>query len=255
MIYPVLKLLLQPFSFALIIIAFFVTIVPAAIVALPFRQQTRFKISAPFWRLFSYIVIYVATLSRVHSEDRRKKEDQKSYPQGLFISNHLSAMDIPLLLTRFQVPPIMKKEVLYIPIFGMCGYSAGAMIVDRKNPQSRKKAFEMATQRLVKGFKSLQYYPEGTRQRQTTSPKPLEKIKKPILKFAYHHNVAVYAVSVYGTQAVFNPKSALINYGNKIGIIVHDAIHPKDFSSEEEFLAKAWGLVIEGHHELEEKLS
>lgn len=43
----------------------------------------------------------------------------------LYIANHQSYIDIPLIITKFQVPPIMKKEVLYIPIIGLVGWAMG----------------------------------------------------------------------------------------------------------------------------------
>ena len=52
-----------------------------------------------------------------------------------------------------------------MPIFGLCAYASGALIVDRSSRESRKKVFSLCQRRLKEEFRSLQYYPEGTRQR------------------------------------------------------------------------------------------
>lgn len=245
---------LQPFTYLSAMAVFFVTIFPAALVALPFNEVKRTRLNAPFWRAFSRFIIHYSTLSKVYTRDEREPE-KKTHPEGLFIANHQSFMDIPLVISELPIPPIMKKEVLYIPILGLCGYSAGAMIVDRKNMNSRRKVLELAKKRLTSSTKALMFYPEGTRNRESMEPKNFEDIKKPILKFAYQENIPVHSVSLYGTQKVLNPSSFLIRHGEKIGMIIRKAKMPSDYQDEESFLKDCWDDVKSGYKELQEKLT
>jgi 1-acyl-sn-glycerol-3-phosphate acyltransferase len=247
--------LLYPVSVFILISSFIALILPISVVALPFKWQTRRTLTGKFWQAFGHVALRVVCLARIFKDDRRPKEVQKqSTPVGLHIANHSSFIDIPLMLTTMQVPPIMKKEILYIPFLGICAYSSGAIIVDRKAPDSRKKVFRAATKRLTHYDKSLQYYPEGTRQRENKGPKDVSVLKKPLMEFAYRQNIPLYPISFYGTRKVLTPKG-LIHYGQKIGAIFHAPIHPQNFRTEEEFIEKAWATVQAGYYELEAKLN
>lgn len=251
------KYLLYPISAVLLISSFTILLGPISLLALPFKWQTRRNITGPFWKLFSIFALKVVCITKVHKEDRRENEVKgKGSPPGLYIANHQSFIDIPLILTTMQVPPIMKKEVLYIPLLGVCGYSSGAIIVDRKDSESRRRVFEQAKERLLNFDKSLQYYPEGTRQKnKNAGPKEFDQIKKPLMQLAYDNGVKIYPVSMFGTRKVLNEKTGLVNYGQKIGSIFHEPVDPKNYEDSEEFMQVAWEKVISGYKELEEKLN
>lgn len=251
-----LRYALFPFSAFLLITSFTLLLGPISFIVMPFKWQTRRNFTGPFWRAFGYFSIYFVTFSRLYKDDRREKDlHGKGSPPGLYIANHQSFLDIPVILTSIQIPPIMKKEVLYIPLLGVCGYSSGAIIVDRKDSNSRKKVFQEARNRLIKYDKSLQYYPEGTRQRKDCGPKDFSEIKKPLMLFAYQNNIKIYPVSIFGTRKVLNEKSGLVNYGRKVGSIFHAPIDPAHFEDPDQFMQVAWKKVQEGYDELAEKLN
>lgn len=248
--------LLFPVSVVLLIVSFIILVVPISILALPFKWQQRRTITGPFWWLFSHFSLRVICLARITRIDRRDGNlGTIGCPEGLYIANHQSFMDIPMMLTNLQSPPIMKKEILYIPLLGICAYSSGSIIVNRKDINSRKRVFKNATDRLTKFDKSLQFYPEGTRQKKDTGPKDISDIKKPIIKVAYKNGIKVFPISIYGTRKLLNEKTAIVDYGRKIGVICHKGIDPKDFDNEEEFINAAWTKVQTGYYELEEKLN
>lgn len=250
-----LNLIFQPIAYTIIIGTFALVVVPISIIAVPFPLKARTLMCAPFWQIFSFVTIYVATLSKADVKDLRPQDIRRKHPRGLYIANHQSFMDIPLIITRLPIPPIMKKEVLYIPLIGICGYSAGAMIVDRKDKDSRRKVFEQAKQRLSTGLKSLMFYPEGTRQKDLDCPKSFEQIKRPIIKYAYENNIPVYPVSVFGTKRILKARSATIHFGKKIGMVVHNNRAPEEYSSSEEFIKDCWSDVVNGYDELAAKLT
>lgn len=210
--------------------------------------------AAPFWRMFFRSVMRVTTLGNILAIDRRDSESQQMIsPPGLYVANHQSFLDIPLLFSHSVIAPIMKKSLVYIPVFGLCAYASGAILVNRGKKSSRKKVMIMAMQRLLKGDRNMMYYPEGSRNRKSNSPKELTDIKTPIMKFAYDNNVTIYPVSLYGTNKMI--KFKMIQYGTQVGIILHAGIRPSDFENRADFISAAWSKVQEGHRELSEKLT
>ncbi|WP_408095359.1 1-acyl-sn-glycerol-3-phosphate acyltransferase [Peredibacter sp. HCB2-198] len=231
----------------------FTTLVPACLVALPFGLERRLKIMSPMWECFGKLLLRYACQVKVRfSEDHRSPEFSGVPAQGLYIANHQSYMDIPLVMTKYQVPPIMKKEVLYIPIFGWIAYASGAMPVARGKMSSRKRVFDQARKRILVEKIGLQVYPEGTRSKNAL-PKTMEEVKRTLLIFAYNEKIPVIPTSIYGTRGVLN-RWGFIRPNRNVGIIVHKEIDPKNFSNVDDFCVACWGKVIEGHDQMKKEL-
>jgi 1-acyl-sn-glycerol-3-phosphate acyltransferase len=241
--------ILKVFDFLCIILIFLVVLVPPAIFVLPFNQKTRNKFINPFWKIFSRILLAFPLRTKVHIEDRRRLKNQT---EGLYLVNHQSMVDIPLFSFNHQIPPIMKHEILYIPLFGLVGLVSGAITVKRKDPHSRKKTFQKAQARLL-DHQPVQYYPEGTRSK-TNEPKPYEDIYKTLMDFCFNSKIPVIPCSIYGTKFVL-AKDGTINYGKKLGFITHEEMNPEAYSTKEEFSRACWDKVVKGFKELESKLS
>lgn len=224
---------------------------PITLLSAPLPLYWRLKMVGPFWRAFSWTVIHLSCWSKVHAEDHRQEELRVTPPRGLYISNHQSYLDIPLMLSQYQVLPIMKKEVLYIPIFGVLGWLAGALVVSRGSRGSRKRVFIQARKRLVDDQFSLQYYPEGTRSKNGL-PKPLNEIKANLIEVAYNSKVPVIPISMYGTSKVI--LNGVLQIGQPLGIITHRARIPADYADVDSFISDCWGDVLRGHAELQAKL-
>ncbi len=173
--------------------------------------------------------------------------------QGLYVANHQSYIDIPLMVTMFQVPPIMKKELLYIPIFGWIAWLSGAMPVSRSSNQSRRKVFNQTKRRILHEKIGIQVYPEGTRSK-TGLPKSYSEIKRTLLVFAFNEKIPVVPTSLYGTRGVLSPKG-MIQSGRHIGITVHKEILPENFATADEFAEACWSKVIEGHDQMKAELA
>lgn len=222
---------------------------PTALIALPFRLERRLKIISPIWSFCARILLRYGTHSYISIKKDLRSDPYRTTPAfGLFIANHQSFVDIPLILCTLQVPPIMKKEILYIPIFGWIGWISGALPVSRSKFNSRRRVFEQTRKRILQDKIGVQVYPEGTRSKDA-HPKSMKEIKKPLLVFAYNENIPVIPVSLYGTRGVLN-QFGIINPKRHVGIIVEKELHPKDFKTANEFIEAAWGKVIQGHQEM-----
>ena len=60
---------------------------------------------------------------------------------------------------------------------------------------------------------------------------------------------------MYGTKRVINSKTGFINHGQKVGIIIKEALRPDLFQSSDEFMENCWNEVHLGYSELQEKLT
>lgn len=227
----------------------FFVLVPLCIFTGPLKIRRKLKIITPVWALLSRILLRYACHSKITiCKDDRSAAFKEVPCYGLYIANHQSFLDIPLILSVYQAPPIMKKEVLHIPLFGWMAWISGAIPVSRQNSRSRKIVFEKAKKRILKDRVGIQVYPEGTRSKDAL-PLPYEKIKKTLLYFAYNEKIPVIPTSIYGTSRILT-SSGSINPGCQIGIIVHKEIDPNTFNSAEDFARECWNKVIEGHRQM-----
>jgi 1-acyl-sn-glycerol-3-phosphate acyltransferase len=251
---PVMNFLIQIKAIFLGLFLLLFVLVPACLIAVPFRLERRLKIVGPVWAFFGKTLLRFACHAKVSiSEDYRSQEYKGTPCYGLYVANHQSFIDIPLMITLYQAPPIMKKEVLNIPIFGWMAWISGALPVSRSSIASRRKVFERAKRRILKERIGLMVYPEGTRSK-TSLPKSFDEIKKTLLVFAFNEKIPVVPTSLYGTRGVLSSKG-LVQPGRHLGIIVHQEIHPQDFSSADEFARTCWQAVINGHDRMKKELA
>mgnify|MGYP003918534393 CR=1 FL=1 len=113
-----------------------------------------------FWKLvraWSYILVYGMGF-RIKKQIDQKLDRNQSY---MFCPNHASFLDpfVLIILSKNPIVFVGKKELVKIPIFGFF-YKRVVIMVDRSNPKSRKRVFEMAKKRL-QGGTSIGIFPEG----------------------------------------------------------------------------------------------
>ncbi len=208
---------------------------------------------SPFWQFAAKNALRYACNAKIDiAEDRRDPTFKAQGDVGLFIANHQSYMDIPMIVTMYQVPPIMKKEVLYVPFVGLLGWICGAMPVSRSSMGSKRKIIDQTRNRILKDKMGIQVYPEGTRSKDS-HPKPYEEIKRALMVIAYSAKIPIIPTSVYGTRGIVS-RLGFFNSGRHLGIIVHKEILPENFKSSDEFCRACWEKVVEGYEEMALKL-
>ena len=118
------------------------------------------KYYGTFWKLmraWSFFLIYGMGF-RLKFEREQKLDPEKSY---VFIANHASLLD-PWIMIASSKNPILfvgKKELVKLPLFGFF-YKKAVVMVDRKDPKSRKKVYARIKKRLDAGL-SIAIFPEG----------------------------------------------------------------------------------------------
>ena len=80
----------------------------------------------------------------------------------MFVANHLSMIDIMLVLMAVRNPFVFvgKRELEEIPVFNYI-YRRAAILVDRESAKSRKNVYHRAQRKLDLGY-SVCIYPEGS---------------------------------------------------------------------------------------------
>jgi len=81
---------------------------------------------------------------------------------ALFVGNHLSYLDIPVLMSQVPVVFLGKAEITRWPILGAAGRRAGMVFVQRESDGSRRQAVRAITDCLTNRGMSLGLFPAGT---------------------------------------------------------------------------------------------
>jgi 1-acyl-sn-glycerol-3-phosphate acyltransferase len=120
-------------------------------------KEDHYHIFWKFARILSKILVYGMGF-RLDLETDEVIQPDKSY---MFCPNHTSIMDpfVLIILSKNPIVFVGKKELAKIPIFGFF-YKRVVIMVDRSNPESRKRVYEMAKKRLQDGV-SMAIFPEG----------------------------------------------------------------------------------------------
>lgn len=145
-------------------------------------------------------------------------EKDKPY---LFMSNHLSFLDGPILYFVIPRPVrvILKKEIFRIPVIGLGMKQVGFVPVDRKGIRGGKKSIDRASWMMrEKGFSFL-IFPEGTRSRNGR----LQEFRRGGFFLAYASQCPIVPISIQGTYELM-PKGRFFVKKGKIRISFHPPV-------------------------------
>ncbi len=130
------------------------------------------------------------------------KENLLTDESYVFVSNHLSFLDIPTLF--FAIPHnlyfVAKKQIKNIPFIGWYMIATGMIFVDRTNRVKSRESMDKAG-KLIKKGKDVLIFPEGTR----SENGDLGPFKKGAFALASSADVAVVPVAIAGTEKVMAP--------------------------------------------------
>lgn len=140
-------------------------------------------------------------------------------PQALWVSNHVSWLDIPVLGAHFPVYFLSKAEVARWPVVGWLARVAGTLFIRRGSGDAGQVGDQLAAH-LVAG-RNVLFFPEGT----TTDGHRLKR---------FFHKLFAAAVA---TDTPVQP--VLVCYRD-----AHDALHPHaPFVGDDEFLSHATDIL------------
>jgi len=143
----------------------------------------------------------------------------------IFMSNHESQLDPPILVAALPVPAvyIAKQELKYVPFIGWAGWAAGVIFIDRGDRERAIRSIHEAASQ-IRGGKNVVIFPEGTRSR-TGEMLPF---KKGGFALALDAGVPIIPMATVGGHDVLPPGSLRIRpgcYNLRVGPPVHPAEH------------------------------
>ncbi len=162
---------------------------------------------------------------------RVKYEGQEKIPREacVFVSNHQSILDIPILLLGVQrsIGFIAKKELLKVPVIGFWLQLGHCVPIDRENIREAMKVINEGVENLKSGY-SMAIFPEGTRAK---NGKIIE-FKKGSLKLATKANVPIVPVTIDGAFKAYELNGKFKSADVKVRF--GDPIYPSALSKEEQ---------------------
>ena len=167
-------------------------------------------------RLWSLLLLR-ASLLRVQVRHEPGIESGASY---VFLANHQSLFDIPLLLSTVpgQVRMMAKRSLFRVPVFGWALAAGGFIPIDRGDRSTARQSFASAMSH-IRGGTSILLFPEGTR---SLSPTLLPFERGGFL-IALKSGLPIVPVGIRGTREVqrrgvwtINPGPVSIHYGTPI---------------------------------------
>ena len=209
-------------------IMFFVVIAIAAVLSLFMKNKKAFFQS---YARFCFRYIFIPP-SGVKVRCHGLLNIPSNHPV-VFVSNHQSNVDVPLLLAylpgKFRF--IAKKELFAIPLLGWYMRSAGYIQVERGKPSSAYSAIEQAVSAIREGD-SLMIFPEGTRSWDGS----LGDFKRGSLLAAQLSGAPIIPVAISGSFRIM-PRKTLLIRPTEVKISVGDPVFIKDEEeSEKKFL-------------------
>jgi len=157
---------------------------------------------------------------------REKLDKNERY---VFISNHQSALDIPIIYIGIseKISFVAKKELFKIPLFGWGMGAIGHISIDRENARKAHASIARAVQRLRKENVSLILFPEGTRSKDGK----VLPFKTASFTLALQAGVKIVPVAIKGAIDRLPPKSKRIVPGEVI-LEIGDPIAVEEFQDQ-----------------------
>lgn len=157
----------------------------------------------------------------------------------IFMSNHESQLDPPVLVAALPVPAvyIAKQELKYVPFIGWAGWAAGVIFIDRGDRERAIRSIHAAAQQ-IRGGKNVVIFPEGTRNR-TGQMLPF---KKGGFALAMDAGVPIVPMATLGGHEVLPPGSLRIRPGRYV-VAVGEPVDPAAHTDRESLIAAVRGRI------------
>ncbi len=141
--------------------------------------------------------------------------------QYVFVSNHLSNFDIPVvfLTTRHKIRFLAKKEVYKIPVFAQALNALGMIKIDRQGGASMRDAINTGVEKARERGLSLIVFPEGTR----SVTGDLQVFKSGAFRIGIDTGMPIVPITIHGTWDMWPPGERVFRPG-KVRVIVHPPI-------------------------------
>ena len=211
----------------------------ASIVGVPWTYITR-DIRFLYWMAMrgAWAGIRIAGV-QVETEGLENLDNSRTY---IFMSNHTSNLDPPLLLPLMpqRTSVMVKKELFRYPILGEIMRMGSLVPVDRGNREAGIAAVRASAEIIQQGI-NMTIYVEGKR----SFDGKLLPFKKGPFYLAMECQVPVVPITIIGTHEIM-PKKRFSIKPRRVKVIFHAPIEPQDFGSRECLMEKVRTVIESG---------
>lgn len=171
--------------------------------------------------------------------DELPEELRASRTPAVFVANHASYFDPPLLISTLPSRPVFiaKKELACVPFLGWLIWLAGFIFVDRGRSARAVSSLKRAAQRIREG-QSIAAFPEGTR----TRTGAIQPFKRGVFAVAKEAGVPVVPMAILGGSRVLPPNEWRVAPGDYT-IRVGAPLRPQDFPHAQALMEAAEASV------------
>lgn len=179
------------------------------------------KITHCLSKIFGGVILYIAGV-KVEVAGREKLNPDDNY---IFISNHLSYFDIPILMKAIpnNVRFIYKDTMTKIPVLGWGMYLGQYIPINRENAREAMKSLKKAALKVINGI-SVVIFPEGTRSMDGS----LGEFKRGIFVLADEAKVPLVPTAIIGSNVIMPRGKFRIRSGTVKVIFSEPVAYKKD---------------------------
>lgn len=213
------------------ILAIVISILFFSVIALIVGSIDRsFKVYFWLTRRFADVILFISGISF----EAKGLNNFSSNGIYVYVSNHASMFDIPILQKTFpnNVSIIFKKELSKIPFFGWALNIGPYISIDRSNADKAMSSIEKAKMRMKEKNISIIIFAEGTR----SLNGEVQPFKRGAFYLASRAGFPIIPVSINGTDKILKKGSLNIKPG-KIVVYFGEPINPPEVVTKQEELA------------------
>lgn len=177
---------------------------------------------------------------------------------GAVVANHVSWLDIFVLLASANISFVSKSEVRNWPVIGFLAYVTGTMFIERRATQSKRQHDELL-ERLKQGDQ-LCFFPEAT----STDGRRVLEFKSTLFSVFHTPDLVKHVWVQPATMSFISPKGhedefygwwgdmevapsvfavlALSSRG-KVRVTLHDPVRAEDFESRKDLARHCGGII------------
>jgi 1-acyl-sn-glycerol-3-phosphate acyltransferase len=147
-------------------------------------------------------------------------ENLNPHQNYVFVSNHLSSLDIPICMSTCPIPFsfLAKKQVKKIPFVGYLAQNMH-LLVDRDDERSRINSLKIMQEWLIQRKRSLLLFAEGTR---NTSSNLIKPFQSGAFKIALESQLPLAPITIIGSQKILSPNLKFRVYPFRQIVVVFD---------------------------------
>lgn len=176
---------------------------------------------------------------------RKGAENFKPGENYIVIVNHNALIDIPVSTPEIPGPnkTIAKIELSRIPIFGII-YKRGSVLVDRKNPESRRDSYRQMKAVLAQGV-HMCIYPEGTRNK---TDKPLQPFQDGAFKLSVETGKGVIPALLFNTKKVMPRHKPFFFWPAAMEMHFLPAVYPGEYNNNPKEMKEGMYQLMEAYY-------